>query len=302
MNTSESRDLSEIEADLHSKGRPFHPLDRVILIDEFDDSRGGWYGHHITGEDFENDWGVICRSTMPTHWWVSYGAQSGHYSLKLATVPETGALTRAIKRITMPYHDGEWYSNLRFEMFFTYHEQPRGETVDTNGRPEKQKLTGEHNVRGFSVEFDLHNVENRWWPGVRYYNFSEGDRSEQRWQYQPGGIDPMMDDFEDIPGGDQKLCWNSPNDSVPWKPNWHYLRFDVDMANKSYLELQCNDRVIDMRNLSHDPAPGENTSEEDRVVYGGDIHGLLNPIMSIQTNADTRSFLFVDSLVISAGV
>ncbi|MCU4753154.1 hypothetical protein OB919_14405 [Halobacteria archaeon AArc-curdl1] len=291
-----------IKSELHSKGRPFHPMDRIILVDEFDESRCGWYGHHITGDEFENDWGVICRSTMPTHWWGSYGSQSGHHSLKLATVPEKSALTRAIKRITMPYHDGQWYTGLRFEMVFAYHEQPRGTTVDTNVRPEKQELTGEHNVRGFSVEFDIHDIENRWWPAVRYFNFSNGNEAEQKWQYHMGGVDPMMDDFADIPDGDQKLCWNSPNDSVPWKPNWHYLRFDIDVEDKSYNELQCNNNVIDMRDLSHTGAPPSNPPDDDRVIYGGDIFGLLNPILSIQTNTDTRSFLFVDSLVLSAEV
>lgn len=237
---------------------------------------------------------------MTTHWWGSYGSQSGLYSLKLATKPEAGALTRAIKRLTMPYHDGDWYTKMRFETFFTYHEEPRGMTSNTEIRPENEHLTGESTVRGFLFAFDLHDRDHRWWPGVRYDNFTaEGDR-RARWQFNDAGIDPRMSDYMDIPDGQQDLCWNSPNDSVPWKPNWHYLRLDLDMAERSYTELQCNDLVLDMGSL--DLQPSDPYHDDERTTPWPDIDGLLNPIMSVQTNKDTRSFLFVDSLAISAEV
>ena len=291
--------MTDVATRLATEGRPFDPLETPVLVDRFDESRCGWYNHHIDRDGYDANWGVVCRSTMPTHWWGSYGAQSGHYSLKLATTPRTGNLTRAIKRLTMPYRSS-WYSRLRLEAFFTYHEEPRGTTTNTEIRPGREDLTGEGCVRSFLFEFDLHDREHRWWPGIRYHNFtSEGER-RARWQYNPGGIDPTMGDFVDIPDGDQDLCWNSPNDSVPWKPNWHYFRLDVDTRDRSYAELQCNDRTYDLRALDFEPS--DPYHDDDRTTPWGDIDGLLNPIMSVQTNADTRSFLFVDSLVLSAEV
>jgi len=293
----ETPTATTVESLLAAEGKPFHPLEEIVLVDEFEDSRCGWYNHHIDREPYDTDWGVVCRSTMPTHWWGSYGSQTGHYSLKMATKPETGTVTRAIKRLTMPYHSGEWYSRLRFEAFFTYHEEPRGTTLDTEVRPDREDLTGESNVRGFTFEFDLHDREHRWWPAIRYHNF-EGDDRRGRWQYNDGGIDPRMADFEDVPDGQQDLCWNSPNDSVPWKPNWHYFRLDIDADDYGYIEMQCNDGVYDLRDLEH--VPSDPYHDDDRTTPWPDIDGLLNPIMSVQTNADTRSFLFADALVLSA--
>lgn len=292
---------SPTRARLAADGRPFRPLDRIVLVDEFDESRNGWYNHYIDREDFDISWGTVVRSTMTSHWWGSHGAQSGHYSLKVGSKPEAGDLTRAIKRLTMPYHDGEWYSTLRMETFFTYHEEPRGRTAHAETRPERADLTGESNVRGFLFAFDLHDRERRWWPGVRYANYSADGERLATWQYNDGGIDPRMDEYVDVPDGQQDLCWNSPNDSVPWKPNWHYLRVDLDMEDYSYVELQCNDTVLDMRDLPHSPVDPVHHGS-DRTSPWPDIDGLLNPVMSIQTNAETRSFLFVDSYVLSAEV
>ena len=303
-----------VRASLASRGRPFRPLENVVLLDEFDESRSGWYNHRIDREtvddgavgegeavEYDIDWGMVYRSSMTSHWWGSHGAQSGHYSLKVATKPDDGSLTRAIKRLTMPYHEGEWYSTLRFEAFFTYHEEPRGTTMHTEVRPERADLTGEENVRGFVFGFDLHDKRHRWWPGIRYANYAADGTREATWQYNDGRIDPLMDDYRDVPGGEQDLCWNSPNDSVPWKPNWHYLRLDVDAEDYGYRELQCNDNVVDLSGLDVEPRDPVHTGD-DRISPWPDINGLLNPIMSVQTNADTRSFLFVDSLAVSAEV
>jgi hypothetical protein len=288
-----------VESLLAVDGYPYRPLERVILVDKFEESRSGWYLHNHDREDFDLDWGVVCRSTMTEHRWGSHGAQSGHYSLKIGTTPEAGNVTTAIKRQTMPYHTGEWYSTLRFETFFTYHEEPRGSYSDTNREVADPDLTGESTVRSFAFQFDLHNREHRWWPGLRYYNY-EGEEMQGRWQYNDGGIDPLLSEFTDVPDGEQALCWNSPNDSVPWKPNWHYLRIDLDMEDLSYEELQCNDVVYDMRDLPHEPSDPEH--EPGKVSPWPDIDGLLNPVLAIQTNKDTRAFLYLDSLLLSAEV
>ena len=288
----------KIESQLAVKGLPFHPLENIVLVDEFESDRSGWYVHYIDRENFDNDWGVVCRSSMPSHRYGSHGGESGHYSLKLATQPEPGMATTAIKRLTMPYHDGDWYETLRIELLFTYHEEPRGIHSNTEIRPDRTELTGESAVRSFSVEFDLHNREHRWWPGIRYLNFA-GDDKHAKWQYNDGGIDPQLDEFTDMPEGTQALCWNSPNDSVPWKPNWHYLRIDLDMESLGYREFQCNDRTYDLRDCPHDPSDPVH-EPEGKVSPWPDIDGLLNPLLRVQTNRETRSFLFVDSLVLSA--
>jgi len=96
----ETPTATTVESLLAAEGKPFHPLEEIVLVDEFEDSRCGWYNHHIDREPYDTDWGVVCRSTMPTHWWGSYGSQTGHYSLKMATKPEAGTVTRAIKRLT----------------------------------------------------------------------------------------------------------------------------------------------------------------------------------------------------------
>ncbi len=48
--------------------------------------------------------------------------------------------------------------------------------------------------------------------------------------------------MEDIPGGEQLLCYNE----IATKQNWYYLRLDVDLANWTFGTLQCNNRVYDL--------------------------------------------------------
>ena len=62
----------------------------------------------------------------------------------------------------------------------------------------------------------------------------------QKWQFKratpiiPIGTDSKTishyhlapDDWEDLPGGEQRLCYNE----IPTKVNWHYIRFDFDLA------------------------------------------------------------------------
>jgi len=282
---------------LQTKGIPANPLENVLLVDEFEESRSGYYPMHTDNPGHTYNWGTVTRSSMTAHRWGSYGSQSGAYSLKVATQPKAGYEASAIKRITMPYTEtGEWYSRMRFESFFAYHEEPQGEIMDTETRPANEELTGESAVRSFMFGFDLHNRENRWWPVIKYHNYEE-EKNIGRWEYNPDGVDPERDSLTPIPGAEQDLCWNSPNDSVPWKPNWHYIRIDFDMDEMRYDTLQCNDMVIDMSGLDrrlsdpiHEPGP---------TSPWGEIDGLLNILPIVETNKDTRSFLFLDSAVLS---
>jgi hypothetical protein len=286
---------------LQTQGLPVNPLENIITVDTFNESRSGYYMYHRDHAEHPFDWGVVCRSTASTHWWGSHGAQRGLYSLKLATKPSEGNATEAIKRITMPYTPtGDWYSTLRLESFFGYHEEPKGEVSNLEVEPEEVEKTGESAVRSFMFGFDMHNRENRWWPTVRYANY-DGDTELAKWQYNAGGPDALPSDYTDIPGGSQNLCWNAPNDTLGWKMNWHYFRLDIDMENMRYDKLQCNDKVFDMSGLDRkllDPVyePNPKTSPWP------EIETLLNIHMMIETNKDTRSMLFLDSVILSAEV
>ena len=44
-------------------------------------------------------------------------------------------------------------------------------------------------------------------------------------------------DWEDLPDGTQKLCYNE----IPTKVNWHYVRFDFDLESMQATHFQCND-------------------------------------------------------------
>jgi len=200
----------------------------------------------------------------------------------------------------MPYYDGDWYSTLRMEAVFAYHEEPRGTHTHTKTPPEKAELTGESAVRSFAFEFDLHDRENRWMPGLRYLNY-EGEEKHARWQYRPKGIDALWEEFEDVPDAGQALCWNSPNDSIPWKANWHYARNDLNLDSHQYDELQVNDVTFDLSAL-HSEAADEVYEPDMMTTPWPHIDGLLNPMLTIQTNKDTRSFLYVDSYALSAEV
>ena len=93
------------------------------------------------------------------------------------------------------------------------------------------------------------------------------------------------DGFKFVPDGAQRLCYNESDDKI----NWLYLRFQFDLATRTYVELQSGDRVFDLRGLSPTLVP----------AYAN-IEGLLNPLVWVETDTNRRVFLYVDSIVISA--
>jgi hypothetical protein len=107
----------------------------------------------------------------------------------------------------------------------------------------------------------------------------------EKWQIHRGGVRlPHLDDWEDLPDGHQELCYNE----VATKQNWHYLRWTIDLRNREYVDLQCNDRTWDLRGLSHNPLP----------IYPN-LRNLMNLGAYVETACDRRAFLYLDSVLLS---
>lgn len=140
---------------------------------------------------------------------------------------------------------------------------------------------------------------------ARYQNADADGRLLRQWRYpvvpEPtprehfqGKVDypyaadftaPDPKDWRDIEEP-QELCVNE----VPTKVNWHYLRFLINTATRSNVEVQLNDRVMDWRDV---PVP----PYEDRY---GSLENLLNVYFSVRTLSGRRNFLYLDSVLISA--
>ena len=92
------------------------------------------------------------------------------------------------------------------------------------------------------------------------------------------------EDWEDLPGGAQRLCYNE----IPTKINWTYLAFDFDLAEMKALSFRCNDRTFDMSNF-----------EPIRIPAMKNLWCMLNFCLFAETDSDKRAFLYVDSVCIS---
>jgi hypothetical protein len=91
-------------------------------------------------------------------------------------------------------------------------------------------------------------------------------------------------DWEDLPGGAQRLCYNE----IPTKINWTYLAFDFDLSEMKALGLRCNDRVFDLSGF-----------ESIRIPAMKNLWCMLNFCLFAETDTDKRAFLYVDSVCIS---
>ena len=95
------------------------------------------------------------------------------------------------------------------------------------------------------------------------------------------------DNWEDVPDGDQLLCYNG----IATKQNWHYLRLDFDLSDMSYLGLRCNDRDYDVSSVQPMTMPAM-----------ANLWCMLNLAFWVETDCDKRAFLYVDSVVLSASM
>ena len=266
----------------------FDPLPRIIYYDDFDRGLQGWLGLIGNYEDSLDSMLPGYRDLRPpmlssgTMWDVgTHGSFEGTYSLKLATRPQAGHIGLTIKRVTTR-HQGP----VRLETFFTF-------------KPEASELRLSLNdVRSVGVLFDLHDAEARWMPHLRYLN-ATGDVLAQKWQFKRqreplediGGTGEIRSHFhladegwEDVPGGEQKLCYNE----IATKYNWHYLRVDLDLAERQILRLQCNDHVHDVSQV-----------EPMVIPPMPNLWCMLNVVFWVEANTDKRAFLFLDSVLLS---
>ena len=273
----------------------FDPLPRILCYDDFDRGMQGWTG--LIG-NYEGSLDSMLppyqqlRGPMLSNLTVwdtgTDGSFNGTYAMKLATRANAGSLNVAIKRLTFRKP-----GPIRFETYFTF-------------KPEASELRlSETDVRAVGVLFDLQDGDrkenpHRVMPHLRYLNALNGE-AVGKWQYkakreefrQIGGSGKTKSHFhlspegwEDLPGGEQKLCYNE----IATKHNWHYLRLDFDLDAMHYLHFQCNDRVFDVSGI-----------EPMRIPAMANLWCMLNLVFFVETDLDKRAFLYVDSVVLSGG-
>jgi hypothetical protein len=284
----------------------FNPLPRILFHDDFDSGLNGWcelIGNHDGDLDRVRPVVADMRppqlSTLSFFDIGSHGAIDGSYALKLATRPTPGHMALAIKRLTA-VRPGP----VQFEMWFTFKaeqtfDRRRGRSHDGNQDPSALDFGD------FTVSNDVCEGEQ----GVRYHTclrYAHTDRhgillqrwmsktsvqttTRMEWSGAAGAAQDYHvahpDDWAEVPGGRQKLCYNE----VPSKVNWHYLRWLFDLRNRRSVELQVSDRTMDLREI---PVPTYPDS------YWG-LERLLNLSLDVRTHTPVRNFLFVDSVLVS---
>ena len=272
----------------------FDPLPRIIAYDDFDQGPQGWTPLIGNYEDTLNSLLPEYRDlrgpmiSNVTVWDTGTdGSIHGNYALKLATRPKAGGLAVAIKRLTF-----RQLGPVRLEAYFTF-------------KPEASELRlSETDVRAFGFLFDLQDIDNgdrppeRVMPHIRYLNALNGEHVG-KWQYKAkredfaniGGSGKTKSHFhlapegwEDIPGGEQLLCYNE----IATKQNWYYFRLDFDLSTWEFSRLQCNNRVFDISSI----APM-------RMPAMANLWCMLNSVFFVETDCDKRSFLYLDSVLLS---
>ncbi len=271
----------------------FDPLPRIISHDEFASGHCGW--SQLVG-NYQDDLDTMLPgyaqhtgamlSTLG-HWDSgSHGGMGSSYALKIATRPRKAAQNVAIKRHTFRHR-----GRIRFEVYFTF-------------KPEASELRlSETDVRSIGFLFDLQAGDSdqgaeRVMPHLRFLNALDG-KHVQKWQFKQEniGFQPVgngdktlshyhlsPEGWEDLPGGDQRLCYNE----IATKVNWTYLRFDFDLGAMQALDFQCNDRIFDMSKF-----------EPMRMPAMKNLWCMLNFCLFAETDTDKRAFLYVDSVCIS---
>jgi hypothetical protein len=217
-----------------------------------------------------------------THWDAgTHGSVDGTYALKIATRAVPGERNVAIKRLTF-----RKASRIRVETYFAF-------------KPEANELKlSDLDVRSVGLLFDLQDGQQRVMPHLRYLNALDGQRMN-RWQFKQRSLpfraigsrsetvthDHLSpQDWEDIPHAGQKLCYNE----IPTKINWHYLRFDFDLARMCWLGFQCNDQVFDCAQV-----------ESIRMPAMPNLSCMLNLAFFCEPDTAKRTFFYLDSVLLS---
>ena len=92
------------------------------------------------------------------------------------------------------------------------------------------------------------------------------------------------EDWEDLPGGEQRLCYNE----IPAKVNWHCACFDSNLETMRATTFRCNDRVFDMSG-----------HESIRIPAMRNLWCMLNIMFFAEADMDKRAFGYVDSVCLS---
>ena len=271
----------------------FDPLPRIITYDDFDRGFCGWT--QLVG-NYEHTLDVMLPgyaqhtqamlSTLGTWDFGSHGAFDGSYALKIATRPKKGAQNVSIKRLTFRKR-----GPIRLEFYFTF-------------KPEASELRlSETDVRSVGFLYDLQSGDQdadalRVMPHMRFLNALDGEHV-QTWQFKrkttpmkPLGNEGKTvthyhlapTDWEDLSGGQQKLCYNE----IPTKVNWHYVCFDFDLETWKATGFRCNDRVLDVSGYEPIKIPGMRN-----------LWCMLNLAFFAEADTDKRAFLYVDSVCLS---
>ncbi len=266
----------------------FDPLKRIIFFDDFDNGINGW-------TELIGNYEKTLDSVLPPYrdhrppqlsnlsmWDTgSVGSMDGTYALKIATRAKKGHQAVTLKRITF-----RRVCPIRLETYFTF-------------KPEaKDLLLSDQDVRSVGFLYDLQNDEERVMPHIRYLNCEDGEL-QQKWQFKRettgfheiGGTGKTVSHYHlapegwtDLPGGDQKLCYNE----IATKHNWHYLRLDFDLRTMKFMALQCNDHQFDVSTLDsiHIPAMPN-------------LWCMLNVAFFAEADANKRVFFYLDSVLLS---
>lgn len=270
----------------------FSPMSRIISFDDFDD---GFCGYTQLVGNYEHTLdSMLAGYAQHTHPQLSnlanwdsgtHGAFDGNYALKIQTRPKRGAQNVALKRLTFREP-----GPIRLEFYFTF-------------KPEANELRlSETDVRSIGFLYDLQTGfekgGTRVMPHVRFLNALDGEHL-QKWQTKsrttamlPLGTEGKTvthyhlspTDWEDLKNGEQKLCYNE----IPTKVNWTYLCLDFDLETMKATGFRCNDRVFDMSGY-----------DSIRIPAMKNLWCMLNFLFFVETDADKRAFLYIDSVCIS---
>ncbi|MCP5113058.1 MAG: hypothetical protein GY953_19695 [bacterium] len=284
----------------------FNPLPRILAFDDFDEGTNGWCELVANHDGNLDDVREVMADLRPPQLsnctffdTGTHGSASGNYALKLATRARPFHTAAAIKRLTFVKP-----GLVQFETYFTYKseqvfDQPRRRDWDGNVAP------SELNFGDITISNDVSEGERglRYQCALRYANATADGKLTQRWQHKTslhtttrmhllGQTQQAkdfhvaeLDDWNDIPGGHQPLCYNETSTKV----NWHYLRWLFDTRSRRSVELQTNNLVLDLRDIA-----------VPMYEHGyRALSRLLNFVIDVRTRGGVRNFLYLDSALIS---
>ena len=241
----------------------FDPLPRIICLDDFDRGFCGWT--QLVGNYEETLDAMLpgyaqhtspMLSTLPNWDAGSHNSVDGTYALKIATRPRRGAQNVAIKRLT----------------FREARADPDGVLFHLQARGDRAAAVGDRHAL---VRLPLRPAGRR--PARRWRRARDAASALPQCPRRracaevavqaatvpiiPIGTDNKTvthyhlapEDWEDLPGGEQRLCYNE----IPTKVNWHYVRFDFDLATMRATGFRCNDREFRRVRLRSDPHSGD---------------------------------------------